>query len=113
MLSIADKKNVTGKTESLALPAEPYRDMPEEVVEMFVEWYSYVRKAAKPKIVKKWVPFYQWLVKIGRIFSDFSGSKFPKFPGEHGPDSLTMLAPTCALIVRVRKCCAVPVRLRF
>ena len=33
LLSISDKKNVSGKTRSLALPAEPYRDMLEENVD--------------------------------------------------------------------------------
>ena len=36
MLSISDKQNVTGRAKSLALPAEPNRDMPEENVEVFL-----------------------------------------------------------------------------
>ena len=52
LVSIFDKKNVIGKTRSLALPAEPYRNMLEENVEPTIIILSFV---ASCKPIKKCV----------------------------------------------------------
>ena len=71
-------------------------------------------KNKREKIEKNCVPFYsfyQWIDKIGSIFSDFRGYKLQIFweSMPRDPPTICSLASAkCQLEFRSKKCCAVP-----